>query len=92
MVYGTQITIVTGANLNQLTSLGGPHCTINPVLLGVTINQLSVDSTAPPSHYKSARSTIPTTAYEKKLNNILWIYSAKYVYIYIHIEVLNIYL
>ena len=23
MVYGTQITIVTGANLNQLTSLGG---------------------------------------------------------------------
>ena len=25
MVYGTQITIVTGANLNQLTSLGGPH-------------------------------------------------------------------
>ena len=24
MVYGTQITIVTGANLNQQTSLGGP--------------------------------------------------------------------
>ena len=25
MVYGTQITIVTGANLNQQTSLGGAH-------------------------------------------------------------------
>ena len=26
MVYGTQITIVTGAFVNQLTSLGGAHC------------------------------------------------------------------
>ena len=25
IVYGTQITIVTGANLNQLSYLGGPH-------------------------------------------------------------------
>ena len=26
MVYGTYNELVTGANLDQLTSLGGPHC------------------------------------------------------------------
>ena len=92
MLYGTYNYSYWGESKPTNITGGAPHCTINPVLLGVTINQLSVDSTAPPSHYNSARSTIPTTAYEKKLNNILWIYSAKYVYIYIHIEVLNIYL
>ena len=29
MVYGTQITIVTGANLNQLIT-GGPHIVVSP--------------------------------------------------------------
>ena len=29
LVYGTQITIITGANLNQLTSLGGAHTVAN---------------------------------------------------------------
>ena len=30
MVYGTEITIVTGANLNQLIT-GGAHCSKHPI-------------------------------------------------------------
>ena len=29
MVYGTYNELVTGANLNQQTSLGGPHCMVD---------------------------------------------------------------
>ena len=34
MVYGTQITIVTGANLNQLIT-GGPHIVVETVFTAI---------------------------------------------------------
>ena len=40
MVYGTQITIVTGANLNQLTSLGGHRFVYVYIYISLSLDDL----------------------------------------------------